>query len=524
MHTIRIKSILVGTVLASVAAGPVAASELRMGIKADPTVDPHFLYLATNIAIARHMFDHLLYMSPTSKPQPGLAISWKAIDDTTWEFKLRPGIKFSDGSDFDAADVLFSLDRVKTLPNNPNPYTSSLRSVTEIIAPDPMTVRFKTSGPNPEFPTQMRNVAIVSSGVGTASPSDFVSGKATIGTGPYKFVSFTPGERLVLKRNDKYWGPAPAYENVTFRVMTNDASRVAALLAGDVDGIDVVPPTDIARLKKDKNIKIFSSISDRTMYLSLNATPERLENASDNSGKPLDKNPMKDHRVRLAIYKAVNRDVLVTRGLEGFGVPAGQMVPEGFPGYNPAIKAEKADIAGAKKLLAEAGYPEGLALDLLCPNGRYVNDAAVCQMIGAMLSRVGIKAKVEAFPPAVFFPKIKVPDQKPAIMLIGWGLGAGTALTVLNDVLRTYDKEKGTGANNRGAHDPELDRIVDEMVRTLDDKKRVSMMVEALGVAKKNTDAVPLYNEMTVMAARKGVVLIPRYDQQTSVVDAHPAK
>jgi len=519
-----LKSFFVGVAIAAAVAGPVAAHDLTVGVKADPTVDPHFLYLAPNIAFARHMFDRLVDTDAKSQPVPGLATSWKAIDDQTWEFKLRPNVKFHDGSPFTAEDVLFSINRVKTLPNNPNPYMAGLRTIKEITAPDPLTIRFTTEVPNPEFPMQMRIISIVSKNIGAASPADFASGKATIGTGAYKFARFAPGDRLVLKRNEDYWGTKPAYENVTFRIMTNDASRVAALLSGDVDAIDNVPPTDVPRLKTSKDVRIFTSPSDRIIYLALNTTPEKLSGATDKSGAPLDKNPMKDERVRLAISKAMDRNALVTRGLEGLAVPAGQLVPEGFPGYSTALKAEGPDIAGAKALLAQAGYADKLSLDLLCPNGRYVNDAAVCQMVGAMLSRIGIQPKVEALPPTVFFPKIKVPTQQASIMLIGWGLGSGSGLSMLTDVLRTYDTGTGMGANNRGASNPELDKLTDLAARTFNDKERVALMEKAMGVAKKNTVAVPLYAEMVVMAARKGITLVPRYDQQTVVLNAKPAK
>ncbi|MEO5692505.1 MAG: ABC transporter substrate-binding protein [Usitatibacter sp.] len=520
----QIKSLIVGLAVMAAVVHPAAAQSITVGVKADPTVDPHFLYLAPNIAFARHMFDRLVDTDAKSQPVPGLAVSWKALDEKTWEFKLRPGVKFHDGSPFTAEDVLFSIERVKTLPNNPNPYMAGLRTVKDISTPDPMTVRFTTEVPNPEFPMQLRIISIVSKKIGAASPSDFVSGKATIGTGAYSFVSFAPGDRLILKRNEGYWGKKPAYENVTFRIMTNDASRVAALLSGDVDAIDNVPPTDVPRLKNSKDVKLFTSPSDRIIYLALNSTPDKLTGATDRSGAPLDKNPMRDERVRLAISKAMDRKALVSRGLEGLGVPAGQLVPEGFPGYSATIKAEGPDVAGAKKLLAQAGYADKLSLDLLCPNGRYVNDAAVCQMVGAMLTRIGIKPQVEALPPTVFFPKIKVPTQQASIMLIGWGLGSGSGLSMLTDVLRTYDKDAGAGANNRGASDRELDKLIDAAAKTFDNTERVKMMESALLLAKKNTVAVPLYAEMVVMAARKGITLVPRYDQQTVIVPAYPAK
>lgn len=499
------------------------SNDLRVGIKADPTIDPHFLYLATNIAIARHIFEPLIYPDAASKLQPRLATSWRTIDPTTWEFKLRQGVKFHDGSPFEPEDVLFSFDRVRTLPNNPNPYTSSLRTFKEVKVVDRETIHIVTDVPNVEVPTQVRNIAIVSrKAAADARPADFASGRAAIGTGPFTFVRFAPNDRLILKRFPGYWGEPAKFEDVTFRMMTNDASRVAALLAGDVDVIDFVPPADIPRLERTGAVKIFTAQSDRTIYLALNTVPERLEWATDASGAALAPNPFKDPRVREAISKAIDRKALVARGLEGSGVATSQFVPPGFGGFDPALPAETADPAAARKLLAEAGFPSGLTAKMLCPNGRYVNDAAVCQLVGAMLSRVGIKTNLEALPPTVFFSKVTAPNPQAAIVLLGWGLGSDSAMTVLQSALRTYDAARGTGANNRGSSDPEVDRLSQLATETFDEGKRFEIMRQALGVARTNAIAVPLYSEQTVLAARQGLVVTPRADQQTIVNDVAP--
>lgn len=497
---------------------PAIAASLSVGVKADFAVDPQYLYLAPNIAIARHMFEPLVATKADETIEPRLAVSWEAVGEREWEFKLRPGVMFSDGTPFTAEDVIFSFERVRSIPNNPNPYTAGLRTVTGIRAVDPLTIRITTEIPNPSLPIQLRIISIVSHlAAQGAMPGDFASGKAAVGTGPFTFVKFTPGDRLELRRNDLYWGAKPAWDTVTFRILQNDASRVAALLARDVDAIDTVPPQDAGRLKQDARLDVSSVESDRIIYLALNAIPDRMEWFTDAAGKELPTNPFRDARVRLAVSKAFDRAALVARGLDGLGVPAGQMVPTGFDGYVPGIKAPPADIAGAKALLAEAGYPAGFGMTIACSNGRYVNDANICQLLGAMLTRIGIPTKVEVLPPSVYFSRIPASKPQYALMLIGWGSGTGSALPALTDAMHSYDPKGGMGANTRGTYNDEMDALIQQASTAFDAKQRTELMQAAIRVIERDTVAVPLYAEMTVLAARKGIVVEPRADQQTIV-------
>lgn len=508
----------------ALAAGQAYAADLRVGIKADPTVDPQFLYLAPNIAVARHLFEPLVATKADETPDPRLAVSWTAINDKEWEFKLRPGVKFSDGSPFTAEDVIFSFERVRTIPNNPNPYTAGLRTVTGIRAVDPLTLRITTDIPNPTLPIQLRIISIVSHlAAKGAMPGDFNSGKAAVGTGPFRFVEFVPGDRLVLRRNDDYWGSKPAWDTVTFRVMLNDSSRVAALLAGDVDAIDTVPPADATRLKGDARFTVSSIESDRIIYLALNSVPEGGEQFTDTSGRALPANPLRDVRVRQAVSVAIDRRALVSRGLDGLGVPAGQMVPTGFDGWVSDIPAPAPDVAAAKANLAAAGFPAGFGTTIGCSNGRYVNDAVMCQLLGALLTRAGIQTKVDASPPAVFFSRIPAAKPQYALMLIGWGSGTGSALNALTDAMHSYDAAKGMGANTRGTDNPEMDRLIEQASTTFDAKERTRLMQAAIRVSARDTVIVPLYAEMTVLAARKGIGVEPRADQQTVVNTWTPA-
>ncbi|MBC7800927.1 MAG: ABC transporter substrate-binding protein [Gemmatimonadaceae bacterium] len=520
IEALRPRSFFSAVLLIVLAAGcaKASAADLRVGIKADPTIDPHFLYLAPNIAIARHMFDPLVGTDASARAIPRLAVSWKALSDTEWEFKLRPGVRFHDGSLLTADDVVFSFSRVRTLPNNPNSYAAGLRSISSVTAVDPATVRITTDAPNPVLPVQVRIISIVSATAALgAMPADFASGRAAVGTGPFRFAQFQPGDRLTVRRNEQYWGPAPAWDTVTFRVLANDSARVAALLARDVDAIDVVPPRDAARLRQTQGIEVFTRESDRIIYLALNSLPERMTWFTDRAGAPLDRNPFRDARVRLAVSKAIDRRALVERGVDGLGVPAAQMAPSGFDGFDPTAQIEIPDPAGARALLTDAGYPNGFGITLHCPNGRYVNDSGICQLLGSMLSRVGIMTQVDAQPPSMFFTRIRPSDLQSALMMIGWGLGGGSALSALTDAMHSYDTGTGLGANTRGTNSPEMDGFIKQASREFDAERRTSLMLQAMAVSRRDTIVVPLYAEMTVLAARKGITIEPRADQQTIV-------
>jgi peptide/nickel transport system substrate-binding protein len=222
-------------------AGAAHAQEITIGVQADPSMDPHFMYVGTNVAIWEHMFGSLTITDDAALPHPSLAESYKLIDDKTWEFRLRPRVKFSDGSPLAAEDVVFSLRRVPDVPRNPSQYTPRLETVTGVEAVDAATVRIRTAVPNPRVPENMTNLAIVSKKAAEGqTTADFTSGTATVGSGPYKFAQFVPGDKLVVERNPHYWGPKPHWERVTFKVITNNAARVAALLSGDVDLIELL--------------------------------------------------------------------------------------------------------------------------------------------------------------------------------------------------------------------------------------------------------------------------------------------
>ena len=232
-------------VVVTVLAAPAAtAQEIALGLgTAVTSIDPHFHNLASNIKIAMHIFEPLVDQDALQRPVPGLASAWQAIDDTTWEFKLRNGVRFHDGQEFLPEDVVATLSRVPWVPNSPNSFATYTRAIIETIIVDAHTVRFRTAAPYPLLPIDLSSVEIISRRHERAPTAEFNSGQATIGTGPFRFVAYLPGDRVTLQRNDAYWGVKPHWQNATLRLITNHPSRVAALLADDVQAIDDVPPS-----------------------------------------------------------------------------------------------------------------------------------------------------------------------------------------------------------------------------------------------------------------------------------------
>jgi peptide/nickel transport system substrate-binding protein len=520
MSTLTIKAFALAAALFAASAGA-AAKDLTVGLQAPITsLDPHFYNSSQNNAMSRHVFETLVKLGPNMELQPGLARGWRAIDKTVWEVKLRDNIKFSDGTPFTADDVVFSFKRAANVPNSPSSFGAVTKEAKEVVAVDPMTVRITTDGPAPMMARNLSLLPIISRKHGaTASTEDYNSGKAMIGTGPYKLAEYQPNNRVVLVRNEAYWGDKEPWDKVTIRFLSSGAPRVAALLSGDVDLIDAVPPADVPKLSTEQKVSVVSGPTNRMIYLHLDSQRDRSPFVLDSNGKPMDKNPLKDARVRKAMSLALNRQAIVDSMLEGRAVPAGQFMPEGSFGISRNLRPDAHDPAAAKKLLAEAGYPNGFQIVLHGPNNRYVNDAAVAQVVAQLLTRVGITTKVETMPASVYFSRASKQDF--SVMLLGWG-GADVQETVmvLRSLLHTFDKDQGAGAANRGRYsNPELDKLIDEAMDTIERDKRAEISARAAELAMKDMGLVPLYFEQSTTAMRRGVQFKARMDQYTTAMD-----
>jgi peptide/nickel transport system substrate-binding protein len=501
---------LLGLVMAALLAIEAGAAEVAIGLKTEPSsIDPHFAILGANQQISEQIFDTLVGRDETLRPKPALAISWRLVDETTWEFKLREGVVFHDGTPFTAEDAVFSIARAPAVPNSPASYA-------------PYVSHIRTKSPYPTLPLDLSEIYIVSKHAAEqATSDDFNKGTAAIGTGAYRFVEWQPGQRIALARNENYWGPKPAIERPVFRVLPSDPARVAALLAGDVSLIESVPPADLAQLRKNPAVAVWSAPSTRLIYLHMDTARGETPFATDKAGKVLAKNPLLDRRVRLALSRAINREAIVERILEGSASVAGQMVPQGLVGWNPKLVPEPYDLDGSKKLLAEAGYPDGFRLTLHGPNNRYVGDEKVALAIAQMWARAGIETRVETMPSNVFFTRAT--KQEFSIFLIGFGSATGDSANGMRNVLASYDAAGGTGANNRGRYsNAEFDRLLAAADRSLDAAARETLLQDAAAIAFIDVAIIPIEFQANDWATRKGFRYHARMDESTTAIDLAP--
>jgi peptide/nickel transport system substrate-binding protein len=515
MSLIRIALAAMALMVAAVL--PAAAQVLKIGLKSEPSsLDPQYQNLLSNNQIALHIFDALVARDDKQRPIPGLATAWKAIGDTVWEFTLRPAVKFQDGSPFTAEDVVFTFDRAAKVPNSPSPFTWITRQMTQLEIVDPLTLRIHTAAAVPTLPFDLSSLPILShiAAAGAApegkTTAELNRGEGLVGTGPFRFIEWQRGTQLVLARNDSYWGPRPAWEKVIFRPLTSGAVRIAALLAGDIDLIEDPPTAELAKLRKEPKIVLAEAVSGRMIYIALDQFAEPSPGIPDTEGK----NPLKDKRVRAALSMAIDRKGLVDKIMEGIAVPAGDFLPWPAFGTAKATSIEKFDPAAARRLLAEAGYPKGFSITLGTPNGRYVNDLKVAQAIAAMWGRIGVKTEVEATAPPVFF---KNRDEfRYSAYLANWNTDSGEMSNPLRALVATPSREKGMGGTNRGRYsNPAMDAKLEEALRTVDDKKRETLLQEASKLVISDHGVLPLYFELSFWAMRKGLAYAGRADQMT---------
>ncbi|MBL8831902.1 MAG: ABC transporter substrate-binding protein [Rhodospirillales bacterium] len=519
----RLATAMVALVLGC-AAPAVQAQNLTIAVGGNITsMDPHFHNLGPNNNIAQYFFDRLVHFDHQQRPIPGLAESWRAIDDKTWEFKLRKGVKFHDGSDFDAQDVLATFKRTPWVPNSPSSFTAMVRGV-DVTVVDPHTLIFKTAAPRPLLPLDMAIVNIVNRKNVEAPTAEFNAGRAMLGTGPFKFKEFVPGDRVAMERNDAYWGTKSPWSTVTTRIVTNSSARTAALLSGDVQIIDQVQTADIPRLRQNANLRIESVTSNRLIYLHLDhnrdVTPFAFDKAS---GQPLAKNPLKDLRVRQALSKAINRQAIAERVFDGQAIPAGGLLPDGFFGASPKLKPDALDAAAAQNLLRAAGFPNGFKLTIHGPNDRYPEDDKVLQAIGPMFTRVGIETAVQPMPWSTYVAQAGAPNYSFSVMLVGWGSDTGETSSPIRALLATPNRDLGYGASNRGRYsNPKVDELLGKALQTVDTGAREKLLYEASEIGVGDLGLIPLYYQVNLWAMRSNVTYQARSDEYTLAHQVKP--
>ena len=498
------------------------AAELRIGVSADITsLDPHLTNIAPNNNAAWHVYEALTHVDADARLTAGLAESWRAVDATTWEFKLRRGVKFQDGSEFAADDVLASIERAKRMEAAGGQFAGFVKPIKTARAVDAHTLRFTTEHSYAMLPYDLNSLFIVSRKHAQAATEDFNNGKAAIGTGPFKLASFKRSDRVEFTRNDAYWGAKPAWDKATLRILPSDPARIAALLSNDVDMIDSIPTADAAKLKTNANFRLATKVSWRTLFFHLDQSRDHPPGLTAKDGKPLAKNPLKDIRVRQAISKAINRTALAERVMEGFALPASNLVSPPVFGHVKALTPDAFDAEGARKLLAEAGFGDGFAMTVAAPNNRYVNDDQLAQAVAQMLARIGIQTRVETHPAATYFTKAR--NGEFAFAMLGWGSFSGDL--ALRSLLATPDAPKGYGTWNWGKHSlPRVDQLLDAGFAMTDEKKREAIAIEAATLAMKNYGVIPLHHQIASWAMKKQFDYTARTDEYTFAQHVKPAQ
>jgi peptide/nickel transport system substrate-binding protein len=515
------KALMAATAGLALAVGAAEAQTLRMGVGAQITsTDPHFHNISPNNAFASMVFDNLIETDDRARVRPGLAESWRPVGEDVWEFRLRRGVKFHNGSDFTAEDVAFTLERIPTVANSPGSFRTYTQAITGVEIVDDYTLRFRTNGPAPVLPNDIAMVPMLDRQTHQgATTEDFNAGRATIGTGPYRMTMHRAGERIELQRNDAYWGGRPQWQAIDYRMITNDASRTAAILAGDVDFIDQVPTTDVERLRHTPRITLSEIDSMRFIYFAMDHMRDGPSPfITDNDGRPLARNPLKDVRVRRALSLAIDRAAIVSRVMEGAAAATVQVMPEGAFGYAPDLTVPAADAEAARRLLAEAGYPNGFRITLHGPNDRYPNDGRIAQAVGQMWTRIGVRTQVEVAPFASFVARAS--RQEFSAFLVSWGSSTGEPMAALRSVAATYDRQRGTGSVNRGRYsNPAFDTALQAASRELDDPRRDAMLQEATRILIRDQGIIPTHLQKNIWAMRQGFTHTPRVDERTRAQD-----
>ncbi len=504
---------------------PVQAADLRLVLAVEPdSIDPHVHNFGGNKAFMPNLFETLTAIDHGGHLVPNLATSWTLIDDTTWDITLRQDVTFSDGTKFTAEDVAFTLRRVPAVPTTVADFSEYVKGIANIEVTGPYQLRLTTHGPFPLLPEYMASIGIVSRAHGeNATTTDYNTGTSAIGTGPYRLVSWARGDRLLMQRNERYWGHRPEWDTVTFRYVTNASSRLATLMAGDADLIDTVAVQDIDQLRNDKRFTVVSGLSADIVGFVFDQRERSSPKITGNDGQPLAANPFHDPRVRAAVDLAIDRDAIRDRLMNGQSAPDNQLMRPGQYGYDPDLPAVRFDPAEAKRLLTEAGYPNGFHLTMDCQNDRFVNDAAICQTIAQMLTHAGIVTTPEVMPHAVWVPRAN--KHEFSFFTTFWTFDTPEPSIVLISQFETADPARGKGAFNRGGYsDPEFDSVLDKALGTMDRGQREKLLIRATDIEVRGHATVPLHHQFNIEAMTTRVRHTPRADGHVLAADVSGAE
>ncbi len=496
---------------------PAQAQTLRWAAQNDIlTLDPHSQNHATTNAILMHAYEGLTRYSATYQVEPALATKWTYISPTQVRFDLRKGVKFQDGTPFTADDVVFSFGRIRQPQGTMQIYVSGISDIKKI---DDHTVDLILAGPNPLLLRNIIDFRIMSKAWAeknnTAKVQDYkakeenYASRNVMGTGSYKITGWMPEQRITMTIHNEWWDKHGGnVKEVIYTPIKSDPTRVAALLSGDVDMLTDLPTQDVARLRTDTKLKVVDGPEVRTIYFAPDVGSPELK-YSNIKGK----NPFADKRVRQALSMAIDREAIKRNIMRGLSIPAGIMVAPGVNGNTPDIDTPtKPDSDGAKKLLADAGYPDGFEVRMNCPNNRYVNDEEICQAVVAMWARIGVKASLMAENMATFSVKFQNFDS--SLYLLGWGVATYDAQYMIQSLVRTKSVGADGNYNFSRISDPVVDRLTDAMKTETDVAKRNAMIREALVRIKDEVLLIPIHHQMRPWAMKAGVSTVHRSDDR----------
>lgn len=513
------KLLLVATTTLALGVTMASAKTLRYANQGDlKSLDPYTLNETTANAHIGHVYEGLTSRGKNLAIGPGLAESWEILDGAKkWRFKLRKGVKFHNGEDFTADDVIFSADRVRAQGSN---FQTRVPKGAKFNKIDAHTLEVELESPNPILIAQWDTWYIVSKkwaeANGSAAPTPAAATTPSHialnanGTGPFRIESHQAGVRTVFKPFPGYWGKVEHnLTEIIFTPIPNDATRVAALLAGDVDVIEPVPVQDIARVNQSDKARVLAGPELRTIFLGFDQTRDELLESNVKG-----KNPFKDVRVRQAFNMAIDKETIKSRVMRGLSTPSALMIAPELFAFSAAYQSPKFDPDGAKKLLADAGYPNGFEVGMDCPNDRYVNDAQICQAAVGMLARIGVKVNLNAQPKAQYFAKVlKSGGYKTSFYLLGWTPGTFDSHNVLHDIHGCRADGSPRGESNLGGYcNKEVDALTDKILVEGDNTKRNQMIKQAFDITTKEFAYVPLHQQALAWGVSRDVTLTQRAD------------
>jgi peptide/nickel transport system substrate-binding protein len=510
------KTMVAGVFIASAAIISVAnAKTIRIGNQGDAlSMDPHSLNESNQLSVTGNIYEGLTARNKDLSLAPGLATSWKQTSPNVWRFELRKGVLFHDGTPFTADDVVFSFQRTASDGSDLRSYTNDLKEVRKI---DAHTVEIETKAPFPILPEVISLVYIMSKKWceenQATKPVDRRKGvenaasfKAN-GTGPFRLRERQPSVKTTFAVNSNYWGKIEGnVTEVIYTPISNDATRVAALISGEIDVMDPVPVQDAARVNASANARAMQGPELRTIFLGMDQKRDELLYSSVKG-----KNPFKDKRVRQAFYQAIDIEGIKRTVMRGASNPTALMVAPGVNGFDTNLNKRLAyDVEAAKKLMADAGYPNGFELGMNCPNDRYVNDAEICQAVTANLSRIGVKVNLQAETKGTYFPKLLRGEH--SFYLLGWTPSTYDAHNMLNALIRCVDG-KGAGTFNYGAYcNPKVDELISKIQSETDKAKRQAMISEAFKLHADDIGHLPLHQQALAWGVSKKVELVQLAD------------